>query len=563
MATLLEDRRFLIAASVLFAVNLVITNGSTPLFDQDEAAYAGFAHTMVSSGDWVTPSFLWSEDHRKPPLHFWAMAASMTALGPTLLAARLPTSLAFVATCVLLAVWGGPLFGRRRAVGAAVVLATSLLPVFGKIALCDGLLLTAQTAAALALLRRLDGGGVRWVVALWAAVAAGLLIKGPPVLILVGGMIAVLAVAHPGRRRLLGLHPWFGLPLATVPLTAWGWASWSTDDGETVRWMIDWYVLRRAGGAVFGQTGPPGTYLVVFLALLLPWTAQLPAALVGIARGVRVRSPWALGLLAWMAAGWWFYELLPSKLPAYALGAAPALALGISTATLPASGREPGGRLFAAGWLLQALLLVALGGGLIAAAVTFPGDGALPIGLAGGGLVALGVVPAAAALRGRGSLALRIACLGTMLFFLTAWVGLVPVLRPLLATTVDVAERATVLAGPQGEAVFARNFRLPSLPFYLAVAGVPYRQVAASEDPAAPLRGAAPVVVIFDEKGFVAAEPRMPTAELTVEVISGWIPDKGQPVRYWIVANRGPDPAEQGRGASEPGTPAGTGVDTR
>ncbi|MDP7110357.1 MAG: glycosyltransferase family 39 protein, partial [Myxococcota bacterium] len=552
---------FLIAASVLFAVNLVITNGSTPLFDQDEAAYAGFAHTMVESGDWVTPSFLWSEDHRKPPLHFWAMAASMTALGPTLLAVRLPTTLAFVATCVLLAVWGAPLFGRRRALGAAVVLATSLLPVFAKIALCDGLLLTAQTAAALALLRRMDGGGARWTAALWTAVAAGLLITGPPVLILVGGMAAVLAVVHPGRRRLLGLHPWFGLPLASLPLLAWGWASWRTDGGETVRWMIDWYVLRRAGGAVFGQAGPPGTYLVVFCLLLLPWTALLPAALAGIARGVRGREPWAVGLLAWMAAGWWGYELLPSKLPAYALGAAPALALGIAGAALPASGRAPGRRLSAAGWILQTLLLVTLGGGLIAAATRLPGHGALPIGLTGGWLVGLGVVPAALALRGRASLALRIACGGTMLFFLTAWVALLPLLRPLLATTVDVAERVTVLAGPDGEAVFARNFRLPSLPFYLATAGVPYRQAAEDEDPAALLAGTVPVVAVFDEKGFVAAEPRMPAAGLTVEVIGGWIPDKGQPVRYWIVANRGPDPAEQGRGAGERAPPAETGAD--
>jgi 4-amino-4-deoxy-L-arabinose transferase-like glycosyltransferase len=563
MATLLEDRRFLIAASVLFAINLVITNGSTPLFDQDEAAYAGFAHTMVSSGDWVTPSFLWSEAHRKPPLHFWTMAASITALGPTLLAIRLPTTLAFVATCVLLAVWGGPLFGRRRALGAALVVATSLLPVFGKIALCDGLLLTAQTAAALALLRRMDGGGARWTVALWTAVAAGLLIKGPPVLILIGGMAVVLAVVHPHRRRLLGLHPWFGLPLAGAPLLAWGWASWRVDGGETVRWMIDWYVLRRAGGSVFGQTGPPGTYLVVFLLLLLPWTALLPAALVGIARGLRGRDPRAVGLLAWIAAGWWFYELLPSKLPAYALGAAPALALAIAGAAIPEDREEPRGRLFTAGWALQALLLALLGGAGIAFAVTAPGREAPWFGLVGGGLVVLGILPAALAWTGRTPAALRVACGGTMVFFGLVWVAILPSTEPLLTTTRDVAARVTSLAGSGGEVVFARNFRLPSLPFYLSAAGIPYRQAAADEDPAILLAGAAPVVAVFDEKGFVAAEPRMPAAGLTVEVIGGWIPDKGQPVRYWIVANRGPDPAEQGRGEGERGSSAGAGGDTR
>ncbi len=490
MGTLLADRRFLIAASLLFAVNLVITNGTTPLFDQDEAAYAGFAHTMVESGDWVTPSFLWSEPHRKPPLHFWATAVSIAALGPTLLAVRLPTTLAYVATCLLVALWGGPLFGRRRALGAALIMATSLLPLFGKIALCDGLLLTAQTGAALALLRRLDGGGVRWAVALWGAVAAGLLIKGPPVLILVGGMGGVLALLHPHRRRLIGLHPWIGLPLACLPLVAWGWASWRADGGETLRWMLDWYVLRRAGGSVYGQTGPPGTYLLVFALLLLPWTVFLPPALVGMVRGAWRREPPAVALVAWMAAGWWFYELLPSKLPAYALGAAPALALSVAIVALPRGGRPT------RSWVPTAL---------------------------------------------------KLAVGGTMLFFLLAWVLLIPSLRPLVATSADVSDRMVALAGPDGEAVFSRNFRLPSLPFYLGVAGVSYRQATADEDPAALVAGADPVVVLFDDEGYRAAEPALPGDGLITQSIDGWIPDKGKPIRYWIVANRAPDPAEQGR----------------
>ncbi len=48
---------------------------TTPLWDQDEAAYAGFAHQMLATGDWRLPGFAWSEVHRKPPLHFWLIAS--------------------------------------------------------------------------------------------------------------------------------------------------------------------------------------------------------------------------------------------------------------------------------------------------------------------------------------------------------------------------------------------------------------------------------------------------------------------------------------------------------
>ncbi len=559
MNHLLADRRFLAVVAVLFAVNLVATNGSTPLFDQDEAAYAGFAHTMVETGEWRVPSFLWSEQHRKPPLQFWTMALSMAGLGPSHLAVRLPTTLAFVGTCVLLALWGASLFGRRRALGACLVFATSLLPVFGKIAFTDGLLLLTETAAALALLRHVEGEGRRWTVALWVAVAAGLLVKGPPILILVGGMGLVLALAHPRRRRLLALHPWLGLPLACLPLVTWGWSTWAVDGGATVRWMIDWYVLRRAGGSVLGQTGPPGYYLGVFLLLLLPWSALLPAALVRVARGVRARDGLALGLAAWMIAGWWLWELLPSKLPAYALGASPALALAVAGAGLD---RGEGGRrgwLYPAGWIGQGLLLVALGGALIAVTIALPGYGAGPLAIAGGWLVLLGLLSWTQALRGPGAVRLGALAVGTMLFFMMVWVVLLPVARPLVATTADVSDRAIALAAADGEVVFARNFRLPSLPFYLGAAGVPYRQLAEDEDPAGLLDGEGPVVVVFDGAGYLEAEPRLPTTDLVVETIAGWIPDKGKPVTYWIVATAGSDRAEQGSGEGTREEPAGRG----
>jgi 4-amino-4-deoxy-L-arabinose transferase-like glycosyltransferase len=67
--------------TALVIVNAFVRNASTPLWDQDEAAYAGFARRMIETGNWVVPEFMWSEPHRKPPFLFWSIAVSFKLFG--------------------------------------------------------------------------------------------------------------------------------------------------------------------------------------------------------------------------------------------------------------------------------------------------------------------------------------------------------------------------------------------------------------------------------------------------------------------------------------------------
>ena len=534
MRPLLDSRSLLIALAALFAVNLLVTNRSTPLWDQDEAAYAGFAYTMLDTGDWAIPEFTWSEQHRKPPLHFWAMAASMALLGENPFAVRLPSALAIAATCALLAWWGAAVFGRARALSAAVVLMTSLFGVFGKVAVTDGLLVLCETAAALALLRFLDAARLRWAVTLWVAVAAGLLVKGPPILILVGGMGVWLALFHPRRKVLLGLHSWFGLPLALLPLFAWGWVAWRADGGELVRWMVDWYVLRRTTGAVFGQTGPPGYFLVSFAVFFFPWVALLPAALVRTFRRVRSGDKTYLGLAGWLLAGWLFYEVLPSKLPAYVLGAYPALAVILADQALDLSAqRLRSSRLLQVGLVLQVLFGGALAAGLIAGAwLLIPGDVLTSLVVAGCIVAVTTALFGALALRGSMDRALISSMAGFLLFFMVAWLAAVPALRPRLGVTRMVADHVEAVAAPGATVLLDRNYRLPSLPLYLAWAGMEYRELGEDEVPREVLESGGGDVLI------VAVAPSDFSDPGDGQFVDGWIPDKGVPVRFWIVTSR-------------------------
>ena len=376
------SRTWLLLVGAFLAFNLLLFNHGVSLWDDDEAAYAGFAQQMRESGDWVNPQFQWAGIHRKPPFHFWTVAISFSIFGVNEFALRLPSVLAVWLTCASLWWFGRRLFGEDRAAWAAIILASSLvIPLFGKMALTDATLLMFQTTAVLGLLNYLHQPHLRWNVLLWASVALGVLTKGPPILILVGGLWAWLLVFHPQRRNLIGTHPWLFLPIALLPLGAWMYLSWLRDEGRLLAFLYDWYVVRRVGGSVLGQTGPPGYHLVV---LLISFAAWLP--FLGMAIGERARTwrqPWSpnqIALAGWMVFGWLFFELMSSKSPSYALAAQPAWALAIAPQLCRRVPLFP--RAFKAAIVLQALVWLGIVGALSVGAYRLMGAQALwPVGM--------------------------------------------------------------------------------------------------------------------------------------------------------------------------------------
>jgi 4-amino-4-deoxy-L-arabinose transferase-like glycosyltransferase len=283
---------------------------------------------MLQSGNWSVPDFPWSEIHRKTPGHFWAIALSFRLFGTHEFALRIPSVLSVLLTIGGLFFLGKKIWGKETALAAALVLATSfLLPQLGKIAFTDAGLLMFETYALLALLLYLRQPSWKWNLLLWLSVAGGLLVKGPPIAILIGGTWLLLALFHPERKRLIGTHPWFWGPLAALPLAAWGWATYQKDGGLLLQFLWDWYVAKRVAGSVLGQTGWPGYHLLILLVSFIPWMTYLPGALARLVSGIGQKAREDLELGAWLVFGWLFYEAMASKLPTYSLAAQPALAV--------------------------------------------------------------------------------------------------------------------------------------------------------------------------------------------------------------------------------------------
>lgn len=329
------QRQFFAIPILILAILAFINNDYISLWDQDEAAYAGFAKTMLETGNWLVPDFIWSDVHRKPPFHFWSIALSYKVFGINEFAVRFPSAVFILLTYWLVFLSAKELFDRQTARIAVIVLGTTLfVPFLAKMSLTDASLLFLTTLCALSMIHIIRGGGLKWSMFFSLGFAMALLTKGPPVIIFSVVMALLLLITHPNRMLLFKPQLWLFGALAFVPVLIWGWMSWQKDNGEFMRWMIDWYILKRVNGSVFGQTGPPGTHLLLIVLFFIPYLWLLPTAAKTFwttAKQKRWNSSEML-LFIWFIAGWLVYEFSPSKLPSYTVAAHVPLAILVAQA---------------------------------------------------------------------------------------------------------------------------------------------------------------------------------------------------------------------------------------
>jgi 4-amino-4-deoxy-L-arabinose transferase-like glycosyltransferase len=312
----------------LIILILLINNWSLPFWDQDEPAYAGFARTMNETGDYLIPDFYFSHDHRKTPLHFWDIALSFKIFGANEFATRLPSFLAILGTMLLMIFQGAKLIGKKASFNAVVVIGTSfLVTALAKVSVTDATVLFFSTLSAFGLINTLLNPNLKWGILFWLGISLGVLTKGPPIILFIGAFALILFIAHPNRKNLFKLHPWFFLPLAIAPVVLWGYLTTLRDGGEFLSWMYDWYVKQRVNGSVYDQEGPFGTHILLIFGFFLLSSMYFFNAFKDSIKGFFSKDGTLIILGAWFFSGWFFYEFSPSKLPAYVIVAHVPLAL--------------------------------------------------------------------------------------------------------------------------------------------------------------------------------------------------------------------------------------------
>ena len=330
---------FLLLCSLLFFLPGFFT---IPPIDRDEARFAQATKQMVETGDFVDIRFQDDVRYKKPVGIYWMQAAAVetaSALGLTRPQARIWVyripSLIGAIGAVLLTYWTALAFVTRRgAILAALIMCSSvLLGVEARLAKTDAMLELTVIAAMGAMARVYlswqrgedpEHPPWRWPAIFWTALAGGILLKGPLILMFVGLAIVMLAILDRGAGWLWRLRPVWGLMWTLVLVLPW-FAPIFLKAGQTFFTdsvggdMLAKFVGQESHGA------PPGVYLLLFWVTFGPGAVLAGLATPAVWRARR--EPGAQYLLAWLVPSWIVFELVLTKLPHYVLPLYPAIAI--------------------------------------------------------------------------------------------------------------------------------------------------------------------------------------------------------------------------------------------
>jgi 4-amino-4-deoxy-L-arabinose transferase-like glycosyltransferase len=307
--------------------------------DRDEPRYAQASKQMLETGDFVDIRFQDEARHKKPVGIYWMQSAAVAvgqALGvpdarTTIALYRIPSLLGALAT-VLLTYWASLAFlGRRGAFLAAALMAASvILMVEARLAKTDAALAACAVAAMGGLARAYlsRGAGVlprRTLGIFWLGFAAGILIKGPLVLMFVGLSAAVLSYRERSARWLLTLKPQIGLVATLLIVLPWFVAIAIKSGGAFYSASVGHDMLGKVGTAQTYHWAPPGFYLLSFFATF--WPGAILAAIAAPFAWIHRREEPVAFALAWIVPSWIVFELVPTKLPHYTMPLLPAVAI--------------------------------------------------------------------------------------------------------------------------------------------------------------------------------------------------------------------------------------------
>ncbi|HEY2446170.1 MAG TPA: glycosyltransferase family 39 protein, partial [Rhizomicrobium sp.] len=309
-----------------------------PPLDRDESRFAEASRQMVETGNFVDIRFAGTTRYNKPIGIYWLQAASAALAGPAMrdriFVYRLPSLLAGFLCLLMVYECGRRLGMRHRALFASLLLGTTLLLVAeSDIATTDAALLATVIAAQLTMMRtylsvrdsRYAKPGLARIMGGWAALGAGVLLKGPVILAVVGATALALSLWDREWRWLRSLRPLSGILVAAAIVAPWAIAIGYASHGAFYQQSLGHDFAAKILGGEESHGAPPGYYLALASFTFWPATLLLLPALAD-AVGQR-RDPVYRYLLAWSGSVWLMFEFVPTKLPHYILPVWPALAL--------------------------------------------------------------------------------------------------------------------------------------------------------------------------------------------------------------------------------------------
>lgn len=325
-----------------------ITMPFRPLVDPDEGRYAEIPREMAATGDWVTPRLNGLKYFEKPPMQYWATAATYSVFGFSEWTARLWTvGLGFLCLPMVFG-WTRRLYGEGAGFAALIALAVS--PYFELIAHLNILdsgfaFFVAAAVFAFALGQsspERSASERRWMLLAWLAAAFAVLTKGIVVGVLAGATLVGYSIIERDIRPWRRLHLALGLPLFLLVTVPW-FVAVSARNPSFLQFFFVHEHFARFLTKVHKREEPWWYFLSMLAIGALPWLLTMPRALLRgwlEPKGDSGFKPQRF-LLIFSGVTLLFFSVSSSKLAPYILPMMPALAavIGASVATSPTFAR--------------------------------------------------------------------------------------------------------------------------------------------------------------------------------------------------------------------------------
>jgi 4-amino-4-deoxy-L-arabinose transferase-like glycosyltransferase len=507
-----------------------------PALDRDESRFAQASKQMVETGNYIDIRLGNAPRYNKPIGIYWLQAGVVNVARVVVRDAqdvisfyRVPSFICgFLA--LLLTFWTARAFVPEQTafIAAALLGLTLLLTVESEIATTDAALLaTIITAQGMLLRARLgfERLPLRVTLAGWAAIGAGVLIKGPVIAAVVGATALTVSIWDRDWRWLKRTRPISGLAAAVAIAAPWAIAIGLASHGAFYQQSLGHDFAAKLAGGQETHGAPPGYYLALLSLTFWPATLFLIPA---VALAVRRRNdPPVRFLIAWAASAFVLFELVPTKLPHYILPAYPALAiLAAMWIAEEISAESRWQRIFRYAACVQFGLAT-----LALAAVPFvlPSRYGSAISIGTAIETALGFAAGAAAILlllrrdARSAFVAAGAC--ALVFYLALVVGVAPQLRPLW-----ISERVAALvardARPNDPPLVAAGYAEPSLLFKLGGA----TRFATGEGAAniTTAQGGVALIEDAERKAFLARVAELQAIAIPIDQLSGFDYSRGR-----------------------------------
>jgi len=330
---------------LLIALAAALTLGTAGwgnLYNETDGQYGGAAKVMARSGSWLIPENDGIPRLVKPPLLYWALAASMKAFGTNEFAARLPNALAVMAWVGVTFLVGAQMGGNWRGFLAGIILLTSVGTfTLGRIVMPEPMFSAFVAAALYCALRGVDCTAHRrgWFLGFWFFASLASFTKGWHGLLYPLAIVGIAAIfCKPARQGLRGLVSWQGALLFATINVPW----YLYVEFRFPGYLHNLLVTEQLGHVV-GASAPATSYtdvprwqfLLLQLAWLFPWSlgiigaAPLVASLLKQQRRVVMSFP-DLVVIAWMAVIAGSVLLTGQRQDYYAMSMWPAFALAVA-----------------------------------------------------------------------------------------------------------------------------------------------------------------------------------------------------------------------------------------